>query len=58
MFDSQRGFDPGSYQHYLKAKLAELQDLVKSNLVRSAGYQKTHYDKRSATPSFAVHDKV
>jgi len=40
LFDSQRGFDPSSYQHYLKAKLAELQDLVESNLVRSAGYQR------------------
>jgi len=26
--------------------------------VRSEGYQKTHNDKWSATPSFAVHDKV
>ena len=36
--DSQLSFDPGSYQHCLKVKLAELQDLVESNLVRSAGY--------------------
>ena len=31
LFDSPLTFDPGSYQHYLKAKLAELQDLVESN---------------------------
>jgi len=58
LFDSQCSFDAGSYQQYLKAKLAELQDLVESNLVRSAGHQKTHYDKQSTTPSFVVHDKV
>ena len=58
LFDSPLTFDPGSYQHYLRAKLAELQDLVESNLVKAADQQKCHYDKQSKAPSFAIHDKV
>jgi len=58
LFDSSLNFDPGSFQNYLKSKLAELRHFVESNLVKSAGHQNTekpHYDKQL---SFAVHDKV
>ena len=58
LFDSPLTFDSGSYQYYLRAKLAELQDLVESNLVKAADQQKFHYDKQSKAPSFAIHDKV
>ena len=58
LFDSPLTFDPGSYQHYLQAKLAELQDLVESNLVNAVDQQKFHYDKQSKAPSFVIHDKV
>ena len=58
LFDSPLTFDPGSYQHYLRAKLADLQDLVESNLVKAGDQQKIYYDKRSKVPSFAVNDKV
>lgn len=42
----------------MRAKLAELQDLVESNLVESAGSQKATYDKHSASRSFTVGDPV
>lgn len=58
LFDSPLTFDPSSYQHYLRAKLAELQDLVESNLVKAADQQKSHYDKQSKVPSFVVNDRV
>ena len=58
MFDSSHTFDPSSYQHYLRAKLSQLQDFVESNLVMAGDKQKTYYDKRSQLPSFAVNDKV
>ena len=58
LFDSPLSFDPGSYQHYLRAKLADLQDLVEANLVKAADQQKSHYDKQSKVPSFAINDKV
>ena len=38
LFDFPLTFDPGLYQHYLQAKLAELQDLVESNLVKAADH--------------------
>ena len=58
LFDSSLNFDPSSYQHHLRAKLAELQDLVESNLVKAADNQKSYYDKRTKAPFFAVNDKV
>ena len=51
LFNLTLAFDPGSYQHYLRGKLADLQDLVASNLVKAADQQK-HYDKQSLVPSF------
>lgn len=58
LFNSSRTFDPGSYQHYLRTKLTELQDFVESNLVMAGDKQKTYYDKRSQFSSFTVSDKV
>ena len=58
LFDSSFTFDPGSYQHYLRAKLTELQDLVESNLVKASNNQKTYYDKHTKALSFDVNDKV
>ena len=59
LFDSPLTFDPGSYQHYLRAKLADLQDLVESNLVKvQTNKRSSMYDKDSKVPSFAVNDKV
>ena len=40
VFQPSYGFDPTSYQFYLRDKLAKLQDLVESNLVTSAANQK------------------
>ena len=47
LFNSSRSFDPGSYQHYLHAKLSALQDFVESNLVVVGEKQKAYYDERS-----------
>ena len=43
---------------HIRAKLAELHDLVESNLVKAAEQQKLHYDKRTKPSSFALNDKV
>ena len=58
IFDSSLAFDPGSYQHYLQAKLAGFQDFVESSLLKAADQQKSHYDKQSLVPSFTMNDKV
>ena len=58
LFDSVIYFNSGSYQHYLRDKLAKLQDLVEVNLVKAADQQKVHYDRWSKASSFATHDKV
>ena len=58
LFDSPLAFDPGSYQHYIRAKLADLRDLVESNLVKVADQQNFLYDKQSSAPSYTVNDKV
>ena len=58
LFDSSIYFDSGSYQYYLRDKLAKLQDLVEANLVKAADQQKFHYDRWSKATSFATHDKV
>ena len=58
LFDSSLTFDSGSYQHYLRAKLADLLDFVESNLVKAADQQKFHYDKQSSVPFFTMNDKV
>ena len=46
-FDLQLAFDVGSYQSHLRAKLAELHDLVETNLAEVATHQKTTYNKHS-----------
>ena len=42
-----RGFEPASYPAQLRSKLAELQDFVESNIVKSAKSQKKYYDNNS-----------
>ena len=37
-------FDTNSYQHYLQAKLAELQDFAKANTIQAGAAQKTTFD--------------
>ncbi len=51
-------FDPTSYQALLRAKLAELQDLVELNLVEAAFHQKVTYDQHSLGRSFKIGDPV
>ena len=52
------GFEPGSYQAHLQSKLAELQDLVESNIVKSAECQKKYYDNNSSVQTFKNGDLV
>ena len=46
------------YQAQLRAKLAELQDLVELNLAEAASDQEGVYDRHSACRSFKVGDSV
>ena len=57
-FDSPLAFDVSSYQSHIQAKLAELRDLVETNLADAATHQKTTYDKHSTRRSFKVGDLV
>ena len=45
-------FDTGSYQTELLMKLAELYDLVESNVAQAARDQKTYYDSHTSTRTF------
>jgi hypothetical protein len=56
--DHQLAFDASSYQGHLQAKLAELRDLVETNLVEASTQQKTTYDRHSSNRSFKVGDLV
>ena len=40
-------FDTNSYQGYLQAKLAELQDFVEANTVQAGAAQKTAFDSHA-----------
>ena len=55
---SSTAFDSDSYPAHLRAKLAELQDLVESNLVQAAEHQKTNYDLQSCCRTFRTGDLV
>lgn len=57
-FDHQLAFDVSSYQGHLQAKIAELRDLVETNLAEAAAHQKTTYDKHSIGRTFKVGDLV
>ena len=57
-FDHQLAYDVSSYKGYLQAKLAELRDLVETNLAEAATHQKTTYDKHSTSRTFKVGDLV
>ena len=57
-FEHQLAFDVSSYQGHLQAKLAELRDLVETNLAEAATHQKTTYDKHSTSRTFKVGDLV
>ena len=50
--------DPTSYQKELQLKLAKLQDMVETNIVQSANYQKTGYDHCTQVRTFAVNNPV
>ena len=52
------GFDTQSYGAHLRAKLAELRDLVEINLVEAAQHQKSTYDRRATLRSMAAGDSV
>ena len=55
---SSTAFDRDSYPAHLRAKLAELRDLVESNLVHVAEHQKTNYDQQSCCRTFRTGDLV
>ena len=55
---SSTAFDSDSYPAYLRAKLAELWDLVESNLVQAAEHQKTNYDLQFCCRTFRTGDLV
>ena len=57
-FEPQLAFDPTSYKGYMQEKLAELQDLVETNLAEAAAHQKMIYDKHSTYRYFDVGDMV
>ena len=57
-FGTMRMFDPGSYQHHLQAKLAELRDFVESHIVEAAASQKQQYDQHTSERAFRVGDPV
>ena len=57
-FDQLHSFDGDSYQHHLKAKLAEMRDFVETNLTGSASRQSNNYNKHSQSRQFKVGDHV
>ena len=58
LFDQLHSFHADSYQHHLKAKLAEMRDFVEPNLAGSASRQSNNYNKHSQTKQFKVGDDV
>ena len=57
-FEPQLAFDPISYKDYMQENLAELQDLVETNLAQAVAHQKIMYDKHSTYRYFNVGDMV
>ena len=57
-FEPRLAFDPTSYKGHMQEKLAELQDLVETNLAEAAAHQKMTYDKHSTYRHFDVGDMV
>ena len=57
-YSSPTAFDRDSYPAHLLATLAELRDLVESNLVHAAENQKTNYDQQSCCRTFRTGDLV
>ena len=57
-FQQFHSFDTDSYQHHLRAKLAEMRDFVETNLAESANQQRINYNKHSHNRKFAVGDRV
>ena len=51
-------FDTNSYQGYLQAKLAELQDFVEANTVQAGAAQKIAFDSHAKLRSFKEGDPV
>ena len=54
----QTGFDPSSYSVQLQAKLAALQDLVRTNTTTAAQTQKFYYDRSSTSRAFTPQELV
>ena len=54
----QTGFDPCSYSVQLQAKLAALQDLVRTNTTTAAQTQKFYYDRSSTSRAFTPQELV
>ena len=50
--------NPASYPSHIKAKLAEMRDFVKANLVESAHRQIINYSKHSSAQHFTVGDHL
>ena len=50
--------DPTSYEKELQLKLAKLRDLVKTNIVQAATYQKAGYDHQTRYRTFTANDFV
>ena len=57
-FSHPRSFDPGTYQAQLQAKLAQLHDLVETNVTQAGHTQKACYDRHSTPHSFKDGDPV
>ena len=53
-FESQLPFNPNSYKGHMQEKLAELQDLVETNLVEAAAHQKMIRDKIQPTDTLML----
>ena len=57
-FPAHTASDPSSYEKELQLKLAKLRDLVETNIVQAATYQKTGYDQQTKHRTFKANDPV
>ena len=57
-FEPRLAFNPTSYEGHMQEKLAELQDLVETNLAEAAAHQKMIHDEHSTHRYFDVGDMV
>ena len=57
-FPAYTATDPTSYEKELQLKLAKLRDLVETNIVQAAAYQKTGYDRQTMCRTFTANYPV